>query len=161
MAAITVNLRLRDSESDASLGVFTFIIPDGQTLAQAQNMVNNAIDIVEACIGGYVELADGLLSFSTASSAGGPTPSGVYNERGAVFLFSTTGVRNESVRLPQILATKMTGSDVSLLDAEIAAMLAMFTTGISNGTGPIKPLTPFGYEFDTALRGRKSGRKWK
>lgn len=160
MAQVTVNLRLRDSESDASLGVFSFIIPDGQTLAQWQTIVNNAIDIVEACVGGYVELADGVVSFSTASSTGGPVPSGVFNERGAVFLFSTTGPKNESVRLPQILQAKMTGDDVSLLDTEIAALLAMFTAGISNGTGPIKPLTPFGYEFDTALRGRKSGRKW-
>lgn len=160
MAAVTVALRLRDSESDSKLDPFFFTIPDGQTLVQMQTMVDNAINIVEDAVGGYVEAVDGVLSFSNAASGGGPVAGNVYNERGAVFLFNTNGIRNESVRLPQIDVALMTGDEVNLAQTEIVALTEMFTVGINNGTVAIKPQTPYGYEFVSPLRGRKSGRKW-
>lgn len=160
MAKVTIAFRLRDSESDAKLDPVFITIPDGQTLTQLQTIVDNAINIIEAAIGGYVEECDGVLNFATTASSGGPVAAGTYNERGAVFLFTTDGPRNESVRLPQIDPALMTGDDVNLAQTEIANFIDMFETGINNGTVVVQPETPYGYTWDTALRGRKSGRKW-
>lgn len=160
MAAVTIAFRLRDSESDSKLDPVFITIPDGQTLVQMQNIVDNAIDIIEAAVPGYVEDVDGVLQFANTASGGGPVVGNTYNERGAVFLFNTTGPRNESVRLPQIDPALMSGDDVNLAQAAITAFTEMFTVGINNGTVAVLPDTPYGYKFSAPLRGRKSGRKW-
>lgn len=157
--ALTVVLRTRDSESDAALGAFPISFADGaMTLAEIQSWVDLAIPIVEDCVGGFVEAADVTIELTTTTSGGGPAPAGVYNERGAVFLMETDGPRRESFRLPQILHTKMTGNDVSLADTEIAALIAMFTTGL-NVNGLKVPITPFGYDWISGVRGKRSFRK--
>lgn len=158
--AVTMNFRLRDSESDASLAPIPVTFADGQTLAELQTWANNAIPIIEAAIGGYVEGLDLLVELDpTVASAGGPVPAGIYNERGAVFLFDTTGPRRESVRLPQILHTLMTGSEVVLTQPAIAAFTDLFLTGVTNGTGVVAPITPNGYAWSDTVRGRRSFRK--
>lgn len=158
--AITINFRCRDSESGGNLGVISWIAPNGQTLAQCQAAADLLVPLIEACIGGYVETIDGTVAFTNTQTAGGPVGDGVFNERGAVFLMDTTGPKRESVRLPQILQSKMGGDTVSLSDTEIAALLDAYITGLNTGSGVVKPDTPFGYKFSTAVRGIKSGRKW-
>lgn len=157
--AFVITLRTRDSESDASLGAIPIPFADGaMTLAEMQLWVDGAIPIVEAAIGGYVEAADVTIELDNDESGGGPVSAGVYNERGAVFLMETTGPKRESIRLPQILHTKMTGTDVSLADTEIDDFLTMFTTGI-DVNGLKVPKTPFGYDWVSGVRGKRSFRK--
>lgn len=158
--AVTINFRLRDSESDASLDPIPVTFADGQTLAEMQVWVNNAIPIIEAAIGGYVEATDAVIDLDpTIASGGGPVNAGVYNERGAVFLFDTTGPRRESVRLPQILHTLMTGKEVVTTQPEVSAFTDLFITGVSNGGGVVAPITPNGYAWSSVVRGRRSFRK--
>lgn len=157
--AFVITLRTRDSESDAALGAIPIPFADGaMTLGEMQTWVDGAIPIVEAAIGGYVEAADVTISLDNDESAGGPAPAGVYNERGAVFLMETSGPRRESIRLPQILHTKMTGTDVSLADQQITDFLNMFIVGI-NVNGLKVPKTPFGYNWVSGVRGKRSFRK--
>lgn len=158
--AVTMNIRLRDSESDASLDPIPVVFADGQTLGELQVWLNNAIPVIEAAVGGYVEATDVTIQLDpTIASGGGPVPAGVYNERGAVFLFDTTGPRRESVRLPQILHTLMTGQDVSLGQPDITAFVNLFLTGVSNGSGVVAPITPNGYDWSAVVRGKRSFRK--
>jgi len=157
---VRINYRLRDSESDSKLAPVVVDYADGQTLAQLQTIVTASIPIIEAVIGGYVELVDAQLTFSNAATGGGPVPSGVFNERGAVFLMETDGVRRESIHLPQILQTLMPADVVDVNDgAVVEAFLNMFIVGVSNGTSPVPSITPFGNTWVSAVRGKKSQRK--
>lgn len=156
---VRVSYRLRDSEADTKLSPVVVDYADGQTLAQLQTIVTATIPLIEAVIGGYVEEADAVVTFLTTASGGGPSPAGVFNERGAVFLFETDGTRRESVHLPQILQSLMPADVVDIEDADVAAFLDVYVTGVSNGTAAVPAQTPYGAAWVEPIRGRKSQRK--
>jgi len=159
MSYNTITFRTQDSESDTKLGAIPVNLPTTMTLGGIQTWVGNAIPLIEAVTDAKVVSVDALINLSAAASGNSVPSSGVFNERGANFLFDTDEPVRASVFLPAILQAKMTGKDVNLADTDIAAFLAMFTTGLADGTGTIPPQTDTGGAFSTAVRGRRGFRK--
>lgn len=155
----TVTFRTRDSESDTKLGAFPVNLDDTITLAGLQTWVTNAIPIIEAVTDAKVVSVDATINLSAVASGNAIPTEGVYNERGANFLFDTDEPVRSSVFMPALLHSKMTGKDVNLADAQIEAFTDIFTIGLTDGTGLKKPQTNSGGLFTTAVRGRRGFRK--
>lgn len=157
-----VVFQLQDSESDTTTGSHVVYLPDGQTIAEMIIWLNTYIGLLEAVtdsgiVGVVVELdmTDSLTITQT-------TPQGtVYNERGGLITFDTSGTRRESVRIPGIKTSIMPGDEFDVTESSPGGNLAdALIAGIDDGGGLVRPLTPYGYTWENARQGKKSGRKF-
>lgn len=155
--ATTVVFRLKDDEADTKMASMPFYLPDGLTVAEVQAWVNLAAPQVDDATGAQIVSVD--IAFAATLPAGlkAAPLADAFNERGGLITFDTTGDRRESVRIPSILTSIMPGNEFSLEDAAIAPLVTTLTTQTTGAN--IQPLTPYGYEFVDAVRGKKSFRK--
>lgn len=158
--ATIIAFRLDDSENDTKNATFPLYLPDGLTLAQYQAVADAFIPLIEAVTDAGIVGIDMTVALSTAAVTQGSPVAGSYNERGGLISFDTTGTRRESVRIPAIKTTIMSGDSFDLAQTDIDALVTALTDGVSDGVGTTSPLTPYGYEWVEAKKAVKSGRKF-
>ena len=157
MAVNTINFRLQDDESDTKRATLPFYVPTGFTLAQYQAFATAAAPIVDAVTGSLITDIDMSLALTVPSSGIKTVPvAEALNERGGLIGMDTAGQFNDSVRIPAILWSIMTGDEFSLSDPDISA----FTLLLTAGDGTIFPRDKNGFVWQgTGLYGRKSFRR--
>jgi len=156
MAVNTINFRLQDSESDTKLATLPLYVPTGFTLAQYQTFADVAAPLVDALTGSEVVGIDMALALSIVGGLKGAPVAASLNERGGIIGMENAGQFNDSVRIPAILVSIMSGDEFSLADADVAAFTLMLTAG----DGVIFPRTRDGFVWEgTGLYGKKSFRR--
>ncbi|MFB1502068.1 hypothetical protein [Thiocapsa sp. N5-Cardenillas] len=159
MAYNTLTFRIADAESDTRTQSVAVYLPAGLTLAQYQAYA----DVIAPEID---ELTEGQIS-GIEMTVGLTVPAGLkespvatsYNERGGLITFDTSGPRAESVRIPAMSRTIMTGDEFSLSQTDVAALITRLTTNTDLSGTNVRPRTSQDYQFSAARAGKKSLRK--
>lgn len=156
MAVNTINFRLQDAETDSKLATFPLYVPTGFTLAQYQTFVDAAAEVVDNVTGSEIVGIDMALAMTIPAGLKGAPVAASLNERGGIIGMETAGQFNDSVRIPAILQTIMTGDSFSLSDTNIAALTLLLTAG----DGVVFPRNREGFVWEgTGLYGKKSFRR--
>lgn len=156
MAVNTINFRLQDSESDTKLATVPLYVPTGFTLAQYQTFADAAAPLIDAVTGSEIVGIDMALALSIVGGLKGAPVAASLNERGGIIGMETAGQFNDSVRIPAILVSIMSGDEFSLADTDIAALTLLLTAG----DGVVFPRTRDGFVWEgTGLYGKKSFRR--
>lgn len=163
----TIVFYFTDSESSTKRSAVPVAIPSGQSIATIQAYANIAavrLDRMSGCEidEAKVELA---LTLPTKSATPGATEikdaplAGILNERGGLISFDTTGPRSESLWVPGVRMTIMSGDAFSLEDAAVSPVVELLTTEVTANSVAIRPVTPYNYQFEVARKGVKSLRR--
>ena len=156
MAVNTINFRLQDAETDSKLATLPLYVPTGLTLAQYQTFADTAAEVVDNTTGAEIVGIDMAIALTLPGGLKGAPVAASLNERGGIIGMETAGQFNDSVRIPAILVSIMSGDEFSLADAAIAAMTLLLTAG----NGVVFPRTRDGFVFEgTGLYGKKSFRR--
>jgi len=156
MAVNTINFRLQDSESDSKLATFPLYVPTGFTLAQYQTFADVAAEVVDNVTGSEIVGIDMTLALTLPGGLKGAPVAASLNERGGIVGMENAGQFNDSVRIPAILVSIMSGDEFSLADTAIAALTLLLTAG----NAVIFPRTRDGFVWEgTGLYGKKSFRR--
>jgi len=156
MAVNTINIRLQDSETDSQLATFPLYVPTGFTLAQYQTFFDAAAEVVDNVTGSEIVAADITLALTLPGGLKASPVAASLNERGGIIGMENAGQFNDSVRIPAILTSIMSGDSFSLSDTAIAALTLLLTAGDS----VIFPRTRDGFAWEgTGLYGKKSFRR--
>lgn len=157
--ADVLTFHLRDSETDTRGASVPFYIASGNTVADLQEFANAAAPIVDNVTGSIIDSVTVTISLSVPGGLKAVPVTNVVNERGGLITFDTSGNRAESVRIPAIKPTIMSGNEFSLAETNVAALIGLLTTTATYGTADFRPQTPYGYDWVSARKGRKSFRK--
>lgn len=156
MAVNTVNIRLQDAESDTKRATIPFYVPTGFTLAQYQTFADAAAAVVDDVTGSKITDIDLQVALALPSGLKASPVANSLNERGGLVGMATAGQFDDSVRIPAILWSIMTGDSFSLEDPAIEALTLLLTAGDS----VIFPRTRDGFVWEgTGLYGKKSFRR--
>jgi hypothetical protein len=130
MAVNTINYRIQDSESDVKLATLPIYVPTGLTLAQYQAFALIAATVIDATTGGKIVSADMKVDLTLVGATIKATPiAGHLNERGGIIGMDTAGQFNDSIRIPAIKNTIMSGDSFSLADPLISALTLLLVAG--------------------------------
>jgi hypothetical protein len=155
MAVNTLNFRLQDSETDSRVATFPLYVPTGLTLAQYQTFADVAAEVVDNTTGSEIIGIDLAALTIPAGLKGAPVAASL-NERGGIVGMENAGQFNDSVRIPAILTSIMSGDEFSLADTAIAALTLLLTAG----DAVVFPRTRDGFVWEgTGLYGKKSFRR--
>jgi len=157
LAVNTINFRLQDGESDTRRATMPFYVPTGLTLAQYQAFATTAAPIVDAVTGSLITDINLDVALTVPGSGIKTVPvADTVNERGGLIGMATAGQFDDSIRIPNILWSIMTGDSFSLADTDIAALTLLLTAG----DGVVFPRTRDGFVWEgTGLYGKKSFRR--
>lgn len=156
MAVNTINFRLQDDESDTKLATVPIYVPTGFTLAQYQSFADVFAPLIDDVTGSEIVSIDMSLALSVVGGLKGAPVAAALNERGGIIGMETAGQFNDSVRIPAILTTIMSGDSFSLADTAVAALIL----GLTAGDATIFPRTRDGFVWEgTGLYGNKSFRR--
>lgn len=153
----TLNLRFTDSETDSKPGTLPLYLPEGFTLAQYQNFATQAMTTIDAVSGAKITAAEMKLNLTLVGATIKATPlAGHVNERGGIIGMANAGQWDDSIRIPAIKTSIMSGDSFSLADPLIAAVTLLLTAG----DGVVFPRTRDGFVWEgTGLYGNKSVRR--
>lgn len=156
MAVNTINFRLQDAESDTKRATFPLYVPTGFTLAQYQTFATAAAPVIDDTTGSVITDIDLSVALTVPGGVKTTPEANALNERGGLVGMATAGQFDDSVRIPAILWSIMTGDSFSLADPAIEALTLLLTAGDS----VIFPRTRDGFVFEgTGLYGKKSFRR--
>jgi len=156
MAVNTINFRLQDAETDSKLATLPLYVPTGLTLAQYQTFADTAAEVVDNVTGSEIVGIDMTLALTLPGGIKGAPVAASLNERGGIIGMENAGQFNDSVRIPAILVSIMSGDEFSLEDTAIEA----FTLLLTAGDGVVFPRTRDGFVWEgTGLYGKKSFRR--
>lgn len=159
MAYDTINFRMKDSETDGTLATIPVRIPSGQSLATIQAYVDIMAPLLDAVSGAYIDSIDVTVGLTVPGGVAVAADAGILNERGGLISFETTGPRRDSFRIPAIKTSIMSGSEFSLSDTDVAALITALTGETTANGEQVQPVTAQDYQFTTALAGKKSFRR--
>lgn len=157
LAYNTIAYRLQDSETDTKEATLPVYVPTGLTLAQYQAFVDFQAPLIDAMSGAKLTNIQITLNMTLPGGLKATPADASLNERGGLISFSTTGPRADSVWIPAILPTIMSGDAFSLEDAAVSAFINSLLT--VHGGSTIRPRTVQDYQFSAARKGSKSIRK--
>lgn len=153
MAVNQILFRLQDGESDVKRATLPFYVPTGLTLAQYQAFADTAAPVVDDVTGSKIAEIDLNVALTVPGGVKASPIANTVNERGGLIGMETAGQFNDSVRIPNILWSIMTGDSFSLADPAIAA----FTLLLTAGDGVVFPRNRDGFVWEgTGLYGKKS-----
>lgn len=156
MAVNTINVRLQDSETDSKLGTIPLYVPTGFTFAQYQTFFDAAAEVIDNVTGSEIVAADLTLALTLPGGLKASPVAASLNERGGLLGMETAGQFNDSIRIPAILTSIMSGDSFSLSDTAIQALALLLTAG----DGTVFPRTRDGFVWEgTGLYGKKSFRR--
>jgi hypothetical protein len=157
MAVNTINYRFQDSETSEKLATLPIYVPTGHTLAEYQAFADAAGSVLDNVSGAKIVAADLVLALSlTNMGIKANAVAGHINERGGLIGMENAGQWNDSIRIPAILNTLMSGDEFNLADPLVAAVTLMLTAG----NGVVFPRTRDGFVWEgTGLYGKKSFRR--
>lgn len=157
MPYVTLAVRIRDSESDTREATVPLYLPVGKTLAEYQAYANAVLPEIDFMTEGKITSAEITLPLTLPAGLKANPEDGSINERGGLITFDTTGPRADSVRIPAIARSIMTGNSFSLSHSSVADFILRLTTATT--TANIRPRTSQDYEYSAARKGAKSFRK--
>lgn len=157
MPYVTLAVRIQDSESDTREATVPLYLPTGKTLAEYQAYADAVLPEIDALTEGKITSAEITLPLTLVAGLKASPAAASLNERGGLITFDTTGPRADSVRIPAMSRTIMTGDSFSLSDSDVDALVDRLTT--STTAANIRPRTSQDYEYVTARKGAKSFRK--
>jgi hypothetical protein len=156
MAVNTINYRLQDDESDTKFATIPIYVPTGFTLAQYQTFADAQAPLIDAITGSKIAAIDLSVALTPVGGLKATPVTDTVNERGGLIGMETAGQFNDSVRIPNILWSIMTGDNFSLADTDISA----FVLSLTAGNGVIFPRNRDGFVWEgTGLYGKKSFRR--
>jgi hypothetical protein len=152
-----MNFRFQDSETDSKPGTLPIYVPDNQTLAQYQAFATTAATTIDAVSGAKIVGIDMKVNLSLVGATIKAVPvAGHVNERGGLLGMDTAGQFDDSIRVPAIKNTLMSGDSFSLADPLIQALTLLLTAG----DGVVFPRNRDGFIWQgTGLYGKKSVRR--
>lgn len=153
----TMAFRLRDEETDTREQTVPVYVPTGLTLVQYQAFADFFAPLLDATTGSQMTAIEINVGLTLPGGLKATPAAGSLNERGGLITFDTTGPRADSLRIPGILNTIMSGDAFSLEDALIAPLINAMLT--AHGGSTIRPRTSQDYQFSAARKGSKSFRK--
>lgn len=153
MAVNTINFRLQDAESDTKRATVPLYVPTGFTLAQYLAFAQTAAPLLDAITGAKIASSDLTVDLALPAGLKASPDADALNERGGLIGMETAGQFNDSVRIPAILWSIMSGDSFSLADPDISAFILMLTAG----DGTVFPRNRHGFVWEgTGLYGNKS-----
>jgi hypothetical protein len=157
MAVNTINFRFDDSETDSKLATLPIYVPTGHTIAEYQAFADVAGEVLDNLSGAKIVEAELILALSTTNmNVKANAVAGHINERGGLIGMANAGQWDDSIRIPAILNTVMSGDSFSLVDPLVSPVILMLT----NGNGVVFPRTRDGFVWEgTGLYGKKSFRR--
>lgn len=156
MAVNTINVRLQDDESSPKRATLPLYVPTGFTLAQYQTFYNAAAPLVDDLTGSKIASADLTVALTQPAGLKASPVADTINERGGLIGMETAGQFNDSVLIPNILWSIMSGDEFSLADPAVAAFILLLTAG----DGVVFPRNRHGFVWEgTGLYGKKSFRR--
>ena len=156
MAVNVINYRLQDDESDVKRQAVPIYVPTGFTLAQYQSFSNTFAPLLDAVTESAIAEIELTVALTKTGLGLKTTPTaGALNERGGIIGMSNAGQWGDSVRIPAILHTIMSGNEFSLSDTDIAALIS----GLLLGDTTVIPRTRDGFTWTAGLYGKKSFRR--
>lgn len=157
MAVNTINFRFDDSETDSKNASLPLYVPTGDTLAHYNAFAATAATLLDAASGAKIVGADLTVALDLSSSTIKASPlAGHVNERGGLIGMANAGQWDDSIRIPAIKTSIMSGDSFSLSDPAISAIILLLTAG----DGVVFPRTRDGFVWEgTGLYGKKSFRR--
>jgi len=155
MAVNVMNFRWQDDESDTKYASQPIYLPTGFTLAEYQAFATAAAPVLDAVTESQLASIDMTLALTKPGGLKGAPIGSALNERGGLIGYDTAGQFNDSLRIPAILHSIMTGDAFSITDPLIAAVSALLIAG----TGTVIPRNRDGFTWSAAIYGRKSLRR--
>lgn len=157
MAVNTINFRFDDAETDSKNATLPIYVPTGHTLAEYQAFADVFGELLDNASGAKLVEAELVLALSTTNMNVKANPTaGHVNERGGLIGMATSGQWNDSIRIPAILTSIMSGDSFSLVDPLISPIIL----GLTNGNGVVFPRNRHGFTWvGTGLYGEKSFRR--
>lgn len=162
-----ISYSLRDSEESTQNASFPVYVPTGQSVATLQAYSNIAAKRLDLVSGSQIIRAQVTLNLTLPAYSAAPGANelknaalvGILNERGGLISFDTAGPRNESIWIPGMRTSIMPGDAFSLVQADVASLIAMFTGNVSANSVDVRPVSPQNYQYTAALKGKKSLRR--
>jgi len=157
MAVNTINFRFLDSETDSKPATLPIYVPTGHTLAEYQAFADAAGTVLDNLSGAKIDEVELVLALSkTNMGIKASAVAGHVNERGGLLGMANAGQWKDSIRIPAILTSVMSGDAFSLVDPLVSPVILMLT----NGDGVVFPRTRDGFVWTgTGLYGKKSFRR--
>lgn len=155
MAVNQVVYRLQDSESDVRFAAFPTYVNQGETLANYLVYAQAMALVLDAVTGSKLVGCDLTLALALPGGLKANPVAASLNERGGIIGFDTSGQFGDSVRIPAILTTIMSGDTFLLTDPLIDDLITQLGLAVNGVT----PSTREGFSWDTATYGKKSFRR--
>lgn len=154
--SVKLNWRLQDDESDTQQDVFTLEFPLAPPLATLQAYADGFTPLLDAVTESQIMTIDALYSLTVEPTAKAAPIAGAFNERGGLigFEMSIPNVK-DSLRIPAIMHSIMTGDSFSLSDPDVAALVAY----VVNPQEGIEAINRWVASYVSALYARKSVRR--
>jgi len=155
MAQTNIVFSVKDSESDSREASVPFFVPDGDTLAHYQAYSDAAAEVLDNVVGAQIMSAQLVLSLTLPGGIKGAPVAASLNERGGVFVMTTSGPYGDSFRVPAILPSIMAGDEFDIT----AGAANSFAGFLIAGDGVVITKTRNGFDFLARVKGKKSFRR--
>lgn len=155
----TVAFRIQDAEDNSPMTTLPVYIPSGLSVPTLQAIADAFAPEIDDVTGGFIAEINVTLSLTLPGGLKTLADAGHFNERGGLITFNTTGPNADSVRIPAILTSIMSGDSFSLEQANIAALIGRLTSAQTYNAVSVRPRTSQDYQFTDARSGRRSFRK--
>lgn len=161
MAYNTLAYRITDSETDSREATVPVYVPQGLQLVDYQEFSDLIAPEIDAVSGGQLTSVSITIELTLPGGLKASPTAGILNERGGLISFDTTGPRRDSVRIPAMNTTIMSGDSFSLADTAVDALITRMTTDTTTTTNSavVRPRTAQDYLFSAGVVGKKSFRK--
>jgi len=155
MAQTNIVFSVKDSESDSREASVPFFVPSGDTLAHYQTYADAAAEVLDNVIGSQIMSVQLVLDLVVPGGIKVAPAAASLNERGGLFVMTTSGPYGDSFRVPAILPSIMAGDEF-----DIAAGAAnSFANFLIAGDGVVVTKTRNNFDFVARVKGKKSFRR--
>lgn len=157
----TMVFRLIDGETSSQRHTVPLYIPSGNySVTEMQAIANAFVPLIDAATDAKVDEIEVTFRLTvTGGKASAVAASS--NERGGLISLSTAGPRNDSVRIPAIKRTIMSGNSFSTTATPILELVNFLTSAqtIAGVDPALRVVSQHDYAFNAAIGGSKSIRK--
>ena len=155
MPQTNIVFSVQDDESDTKLASVPFFVPDGDTLAHYTAYMEAAAAVLDDVTGSQIMRAQLVLDLTLPGGLKSAPVAAALNERGGLWVMTTSGPYGDSFRVPAILTSIMPGDSFDIASGAADT----FSNFLIAGDGVVITKTRNAFDYLARVTGKKSFRR--
>lgn len=155
MSQTNIVFKVKDAEADSKEASVPFFVPNGDTLAHYTDYMTAAAEVLDNVTGSQIMSAQLVLDLALPGGIKTAPVAASLNERGGLWVMTTSGPYGDSFRVPAILVSIMPGDDFAIN----AGAPDVFSNFLISGDGIVITKTRNNFDFLARVKGKKSFRR--